>query len=131
VPDTIGRGLSQCSPVPERELPRFLCPPSDRAYCQLQFLGGAECHLPTSLDFDWLTRHGIATHTGRSIPYLQNAETGDLHSLTFLKMLCDHADQVIEHLLTSAPAEVMLVREHGDQAFLGDRPGDFWHGRGG
>jgi len=59
------------------------------------------------------------------------AETGDFHPLTFLKMLCDHADQVVEHLLTSALAEVMLVREHGNQASLGDRPSNFRLGRRG
>jgi hypothetical protein len=82
--------------------------------CHLKFLGGSECHLLASLDFDCLTSSGIATHTGASIPYVQDTQTSNLHPLTFLKMFCDHADQVVEHLMTSTLGKIMLVGECRD-----------------
>jgi hypothetical protein len=36
-------------------------------------------------------------------------------------VLGDHADQVVQHLLGSALAEVVLLRERGDQILLDER----------
>ena len=52
----------------------------------------------------------MAAHAGGVSAYLQDAEPGDLHPLAFLQVLGDHADQVVQHLLASALAEVVLLR---------------------
>src|SRR5262245_32384195 len=99
-------------------------------YRQLKLLGCSERNFFSSLYFKRLTSHGVATHAGRSIKYLQHTETGDFHPLASPKMLCDQADEVVEHLLPGALADVMLVSERCYETFLGDPLASLWHGRG-
>src|SRR5690242_12345585 len=73
----------------------------------LQFLGGAERDLLARLDLDRLAGRRVAAHACGALAHLQDAEAADADAVTFLEVLDDEVDHVVQDQLGGLLGELM------------------------
>jgi hypothetical protein len=82
-------------------------------YRELQFLGGAKCHLLAGFDLDRFAGRRIPAHASWPLPDLQDAKTSNPNSFTLLKVLGDVTDKLVEQGLSLPFCQLMLLGQAG------------------
>src|ERR1043166_5174047 len=99
--------LRRDGPAPQTQLPRLGFHPGAAAQLKpveesdgfFEILGGAEGDFLARLDLDRLAGRRIASHAGRALAHLQDAEAGHADALALLEVFDEEPDQVVEDRL--------------------------------
>ena len=81
----------------------------------LEFLGRPEHNLLARLDLDGLARRRVASHSGSTLPHLEDAETVQVDFVPFLEVAGRQRHQIAQHGLRLFLWQIMAVRQCGGQ----------------
>jgi hypothetical protein len=127
----LSRTLQTNSDLLEFELERqpaapLICEEGDdnfstkRLYRELQFLGRAKCDLLAGFDLYRLASCRIAAHSSWPFSDLQDAKTSNSDTFSFLEVLGDETDKIVEQGLSLPFRQLMLLGQAGRKMLESD-----------
>ena len=100
-------------------------------YRFFQFLRRPERDLLAGFDLDGLAGRRVATHPGRPLPHLKDAETGQPDFVTLFQMAGGQRYQIAQHCFSLLLRDVMAVGQRGGEVLECDGRLDGRFGWGG